>query len=64
MPSGRPLGEIRNVYGDVVEAVSLPTPALVIGVRRDPIVHSGDRVGFVATEWDDVDLTAPLREAP
>ncbi|MEO3828823.1 M14 family metallopeptidase [Actinomadura sp. B10D3] len=63
LPAGRPLGEISNVYGDVVEAVSLPTPVLVIGIRRDPIVHSGDRVGFVATEWADVDLTAPLQEA-
>ncbi|SNR56235.1 M14 family metallopeptidase [Actinomadura mexicana] len=63
LPAGRPLGEIRSVYGDVVEAVSLPSPVLVIGVRRDPVVHSGDRVGFVATEWADVDLTAALREA-
>ncbi|MES9539541.1 MULTISPECIES: M14 family metallopeptidase [unclassified Actinomadura] len=62
VPAGRPLGEIRNVYGDKVEAVSLPTPALVIGIRRDPIVHSGDRVGFVATEWADIDLTAPSGE--
>lgn len=63
VPADRPIGEIRNVYGDTVEAISLPSPALVIGIRRDPIVHSGDRVAFVATEWADVDLTAPLKEA-
>ena len=54
--ASQPLGRVIDVYGDVVEVVSLPDPVLVIGIRSDPVVHSGDRVAFVATEWDEVTL--------
>ncbi|MEO3806581.1 M14 family metallopeptidase [Nonomuraea sp. B1E8] len=62
--AGQPLGEVRNAFGDIVATVSMPSPALVIGIRRDPVVHSGDRVAFVATEWSDVDLTSAPRTSP
>ncbi|HET6741305.1 MAG TPA: succinylglutamate desuccinylase/aspartoacylase family protein [Kribbella sp.] len=56
LAAGQPLGTIYNVFGDVAEIVTMSGPCLVIGVRQDPAVHSGDRVGFVATEWDEVSL--------
>lgn len=58
VPAGEPLGHVENVFGDTVQVMTAPHPLLVIGIRTDPVVHVGDRVGFVATEWDEVDLTA------
>lgn len=54
--AGQPLGHIENVFGDTVQVVTATQPVLVIGIRTDPVVHVGDRIGFVATEWDEVDL--------
>jgi predicted deacylase len=56
VPAGAVFGEVRNVFGDVVETMRTDEPVLVIGIRSDPVVHVGDRVAFVATEWDDVAL--------
>jgi len=52
--TGEPLGELLNVWGELVDRPSLGRDVVIIGIRRDPVVHSGDRVGFVAYEWDDV----------
>jgi predicted deacylase len=52
--TGEPLGELLNVWGELVDRPSLSRDVLIIGIRRDPVVHSGDRVGFVAYEWADV----------
>jgi len=54
--AGEPLGSTMNLHGKVVETVALPHACHVIGMRRDPVVHSGDRAGFVALEWDEVAL--------
>jgi uncharacterized protein len=54
LQAGDALGEIIDVYGDLAERITLECDALVIGIRRDPVVHTGDRVGFIATEWDEV----------
>ena len=27
---------------------------IIIGIRVDPVVHTGDRVAYVAYEWTDV----------
>lgn len=53
--AGEVLGSTMNLYGKVVETVSLPQDCIVIGMRRDPVVHFGDRVGFVALEWEDIE---------
>jgi predicted deacylase len=52
--SGEPMGEVMDVWGQIVETVALPYDAVIIGVRRDPVVHTGDRFGFVAQEWEEV----------
>lgn len=49
--AGDPIGEIMDLHGEVRERVTLPFDALMIGVRRDPVVHFGDRVAFVAEAW-------------
>lgn len=50
---GDTLGIIQDINGAIVEQIVFEKDVLVIGVRNDPVVHSGDRVGFVALEWDD-----------
>ncbi|HTP96912.1 MAG TPA: M14 family metallopeptidase [Burkholderiales bacterium] len=52
--AGQALAEVMDLYGDVVERVALDDPCIVIGIRREPVVHTGDRVAFVAREWDEV----------
>ena len=52
--SGEPLGELLNVWGELVDRPSLSRDVVIIGIRRDPVVHSGDRLGFFAYEWDSV----------
>lgn len=64
VPAAGSLGEVYNVYGDLIETVTLPVPVTVIGLRRDPVVHTGDRVAFVATEWSDVELPRPVVGMP
>jgi len=56
LTAGQPYGRICDLHGRVVETLSFPNPARLIGVRRDPVVHSGDRVAFVAHAWDEVDV--------
>jgi hypothetical protein len=43
-----------TVWGEIIDRISLPNDIVVIGIRRDPVVHSGDRVGFVAYAWEEV----------
>ena len=52
--AGEVVGELMNVWGEVVDRVSLPNDIVIIGIRRDPVVHSGDRLGFVAYAWEDM----------
>ena len=56
VPAGTPLGTICDLHGRQVEAVALDVDCIVIGMRRDPVVHTGDRVAFVATQWGQVGL--------
>lgn len=51
---GEPMGEVMDIWGRIVETVALPYDAVIIGVRRDPVVHTGDRFGFVAQEWEEL----------
>ncbi|WP_195176170.1 M14 family metallopeptidase [Mesorhizobium sp. INR15] len=54
--AGASIGSVRNLFGDVIEEIVVEADSWVIAVRRDPVVHSGDRVAFLATEWSDVDV--------
>jgi hypothetical protein len=52
--AGEALGELIDTWGEVVDRPGLPADVIVIGIRREPVVHTGDRVGFVAYAWDEV----------
>lgn len=54
--AGKRLGLVRNVFGDVIEDIRAERDSWVIATRRDPVVHTGDRVAFLATQWDEVDI--------
>jgi uncharacterized protein len=54
---GESIGTVSNVFGDVVEDIVLDRDTWVIAIRRDPVVHSGDRVAFLGAQWDEVDVT-------
>ena len=56
VPAGQMLGEVMDLHGVTRERVTLPIDALVIGIRRDPVVHFGDRVAFVAEAWSDIQI--------
>jgi predicted deacylase len=58
VPADVALGTIYDLHGHQVETVHLDLDCIVIGMRRDPVVHTGDRVAFVATQWDQVVLTS------
>jgi predicted deacylase len=56
LAAGKAWGEIIDLHGHIVETIAAPNAIRLVGVRREPVVHSGDRVGFVAHEWDEVRL--------
>jgi predicted deacylase len=47
------LGSTMDLYGQPREQIKLARDGIVIGLRRDPVVHTGERAAFVAWEWDD-----------
>jgi len=53
---GQPIGEIIDLRGRVLDRVAADADLLVISVRHEPVVHSGDRVAFVATDCETVAL--------
>jgi hypothetical protein len=52
--AGEALGRIVDLHGETVETVSLDRDLMIIGIRREPVVHTGDRVAFVALAWEEV----------
>ncbi len=56
--AGVPIGTVEDICGRTMEVVSFPDPVALIGIRNDPVVHSGDRVAFVGVEWDDVETSS------
>ena len=54
--AGQPLGAIIDLVGRTMETIAVDEPALVISVRQEPVVHSGDRCAFIATDCTTVAL--------
>ena len=54
--AGTPLGEIMSIFGHVIERPTAANDVIIIAIRVDPVVHSGDRIAYVAHEWQDVAL--------
>jgi len=52
--AGTPLGEIMSIHGHVIERPTAANDLIIIAIRVDPVVHSGDRIAYVAHQWEDV----------
>lgn len=50
------VGKVMDLRGREVDALRLPYDHMIIGIRSDPTVHTGDWFCFVALEWDEVEL--------
>lgn len=48
------LGHSIDLYGNPQETMQLAHDGIIIGLRRDPVVHTGERAAFVAQQWDEV----------
>lgn len=57
IPAGEPIGTVTNIHGRAVETVIAEEDVLVIAIRIDPVVHSGDNVAYVAYQWDSLSLS-------
>ncbi|AOB30480.1 peptidase M14 [Bordetella sp. H567] len=53
---GAALGTSMDIHGNALEEICVPGDGIVIGLRRDPVVHTGERAAFVGYEWDSFDL--------
>jgi len=56
LEAGQPIGEIIDLHGNSLDRIAADERLLVISVRQEPVVHSGDRVAFVATDCATVAL--------
>ncbi|WP_409517318.1 M14 family metallopeptidase [Diaphorobacter sp.] len=56
LPAKAVLGHSMDLYGNPVETIALARDGIVIGLRRDPVVHTGERAAFMAHEWKEVTL--------
>jgi predicted deacylase len=54
LEKGSVLGSAIDLFGEPAEEIRLAAPGIVIGLRRDPVCHTGERAAFVAWEWDEV----------
>lgn len=57
LQSGAVLGRTRTLLGEALESFAISQPGIVIGLRRDPVSHTGERVAFMAWEWDEYPLS-------
>lgn len=55
--AGTPLLRLCDAYGQALPPICLARDVFVLGLRRDPVVHTGDRLAYVAREWDEVRIS-------
>lgn len=53
---GTVLGSVMNMHGEVVETKVFDYDAIVICIRRDPVVHTGCRFIFIAKQWQEIEV--------
>ena len=51
--AGESIGEVWGFDGTVTPVAPFTRDGIVIGLRGDPVVHTGERLAFVAWEWMD-----------
>jgi hypothetical protein len=59
--AGTCLGRVTDLHARVVQEARLDNAGIAIALRRDPVVHTGERLAFIANEWGEVP-TEPISE--
>lgn len=52
------LGQTMDIHGQPLGDIRLERDGIIIGLRRDPVIHTGERAAFVAWEWDNYTVSA------
>lgn len=53
---GQSIGEMLSLSGSREQVAPFSADGILIGLRSDPVVHTGERLAFVAWEWADRNL--------
>ena len=56
IPAGTPLGDVMDLHGHLIEQPSFDHDVVVIAIRIDPVVNSGDRIAYLAHEWEEITI--------
>lgn len=51
--AGESMGDVYGLDGRVTPVAPFTRDGILIGLRGDPVVHTGERLAFVAWEWAD-----------
>jgi predicted deacylase len=51
--AGESIGDLYRFDGSVTPVSPFTSDGILIGLRADPVVHTGERLAFVAWEWAD-----------
>lgn len=51
--SGESIGDVYGFDGNVTPVAPFTRDGILIGLRGDPVVHTGERLAFVAWQWAD-----------
>jgi len=51
--AGESIGDVWGLDGSVTPVAPFTRDGILIGLRGDPVVHTGERLAFVAWEWAD-----------
>jgi len=51
--AGESIGDLYRFDGSVTPVAPFTRDGILIGLRNDPVVHTGERLAFVAWEWAD-----------
>jgi predicted deacylase len=51
---GQSIGDLLRLDGSTAAVAPLKQDGILIGLRSDPVVHTGERLAFVAWEWADL----------
>lgn len=57
--AGESIGDLLSLDGGMQPITPFTRDGILIGLRSDPVVHTGERLAFVAWEWADRATPAP-----
>lgn len=52
--AGESIGDLMRLDGSTTAVRPFDRPGVLIGLRCDPVVHTGERLAFVAWQWDQI----------